>query len=161
MSAPDATRQLASALGRIPSGLFILTALQHAAETGLLISWVQQCSFEPPLVTLVLKRGRYIGEWMRNGAAFTINILDEAQSDMIGHFGRGFEEGAPAFDGIDIERRTNAAPVLTECLGFLDGRLIACHPAGDHEVFLCQVVHGELRGEGRPMVHVRKSGMHY
>ncbi len=161
MSVPDAPRQLAAALGRIPSGVFILTVRHQEAETGLLISFLQQCSFNPPLLTLALKCGRYVGDWIRQGAAFTINILDEAQSDMIGHFGRGFDAGEAAFEGIDLERRADRAPVLAESLGYLDGRLVACHPAGDHDIYVCEVIHGAMLGEGRPMVHVRKSGMHY
>jgi flavin reductase (DIM6/NTAB) family NADH-FMN oxidoreductase RutF len=161
MNLPDAQRRFAAALGRIPSGLFILTVRRGESETGLLVSWVQQCSFEPPLITLVLKRGRYIGDWIQQGGSFTLNILDEAQSDMIGHFGRGFEEGAAAFDGLDIERRPDAAPILAESLAYLDCRLVMRHAAGDHDIYLCEVIHGELRGDGRPMVHVRKSGTHY
>jgi flavin reductase (DIM6/NTAB) family NADH-FMN oxidoreductase RutF len=161
MSVPEAQRQLVAALGRIPSGVFILTVRNQEAETGLLISFVQQCSFDPPLLTLALKRGRYVGNWIQQGAPFTINILDEAQSDMIGHFGRGFDAGEAAFEGIDLERRADRAPVLLESLSYLDCRLVACHPAGDHDLYLCEVVHGAMLSEGRPMVHVRKSGMHY
>ena len=48
MSASD---EAILALGRVPSGLFILTAGNGPTETGLLASWVQQCSFDPPRLT--------------------------------------------------------------------------------------------------------------
>ena len=32
-----------AALGRIPSGLFVLTLRHGGRETGMLASWVQQC----------------------------------------------------------------------------------------------------------------------
>ena len=54
----DPHKQLAAALGRVPSGLFVLTIRRGSAETGMLVSWVQQCSFDPPLVSLAVQRGR-------------------------------------------------------------------------------------------------------
>jgi flavin reductase (DIM6/NTAB) family NADH-FMN oxidoreductase RutF len=154
-------KQLAAALGRIPSGLFVLTARQGEAETGMLASWAQQCSFEPPLVSVALQRGREVGAWLGVGAVFTLNILDDTQTDMIVHFGRGFPLAAPAFTGLDVERGGEGGPVLTEALAYLECRVVARHPAGDHELLIGEVLRGRLLSEGHPMVHVRKSGMHY
>src|SRR6516165_8796718 len=94
-------RLLAAALGRIPSGLFIVTAGRDGCETGMLASWVQQCSFAPPMLSLAVKQGRYLAGWLTEGTAFTVNILERDQSDMIAHFGRGFFLGEPAFEGVE------------------------------------------------------------
>jgi flavin reductase (DIM6/NTAB) family NADH-FMN oxidoreductase RutF len=154
-------RQLTAALGRIPSGLFILTIRHAAAETGVLVSWVQQCSFEPPQLTLALKRGRSVADWLTPAATFVLNILDDTQTDMVAHFGKGFKLGEPAFEEVEIERIGELPPVLAEALGYLACRVIACHSAGDHDLIVAQVVSGKMLGEGHPMVHVRKSGAHY
>ena len=156
----EAQRQLAAALGRIPSGLFILTARRGAAETGMLASWIQQCSFEPPLLTVALQRGREIGAWLTEGAAFTLNVLDDTQTDMIVHFGRGFALDQPAFTGLEVEPG-EGGPILVEALACLECRVVARHPAGDHELIVGQVLRGRLLSEGHPMVHIRRSGMHY
>ena len=74
MTETDPHRQLASALGRIPSGLFILTARRGAAETGMLASWVQQCAFEPPHLSLAVKRGRPVLDWLTEGTTFTVTL---------------------------------------------------------------------------------------
>src|SRR5262249_14596361 len=44
MTPQDEQMQLAAALGRVPSGLAILTIRNGDQETGMLVSWVQQCS---------------------------------------------------------------------------------------------------------------------
>jgi flavin reductase (DIM6/NTAB) family NADH-FMN oxidoreductase RutF len=161
MNLPEPQRQLGAALGRIPSGIFVLTVRHGGRETGMLASWVQQCSFEPPQVTAAVKRGRYVGDWLAAGAPFTINILDETQTDMVSHFGRGFDSDEPAFEGLEVQRRPDAAPVLEEALAYLDCQCVASHPAGDHTLFIARVLGGRLLADGRPMVHVRKSGFHY
>lgn len=157
-----ATDEIGPILGRVPSGIFILTATgEEGYETGMLASWVMQAGFEPPMVTVCVKQGRYVEEWLSAGRPFNLNVLSEDQKDLLGHFGRGFEPGEPAFEGLKVSRCSRGLPVLSDSIGWLE-----CEPAesltsGDHHIFLAQVTGGKLISEDRPMVHVRKSGLHY
>jgi flavin reductase (DIM6/NTAB) family NADH-FMN oxidoreductase RutF len=161
VSAGDPHKQLAAALGRIPSGLFILTARRDEAETGMLASWAQQCSFTPPLLSVALQQGRGMAGWLTDDSWFTLNILDDTQTDMIAHFGKGFAPGEEAFAGLAVERPESGGPVLSEALAYLECRVRSRCPAGDHVLFVGECVRGRLLGEGQPMTHVRKSGFHY
>ena len=161
LDSTDSNRKLASALGRVPSGLFILTVRRGPAETGMLVSWVQQCSFQPPRLSVALQRGRALNSWLVEEASFVLNILDDTQTDMIAHFGKGFDPGQPAFEGLEVDLGAAAAPVLSEALAFLECRVVSRLVAGDHDLFIAEVLAGQLLGEGHPMVHVRKSGFHY
>src|SRR5215210_787249 len=124
MKADDPQRQLAAALGRIPSGLFILTVARDGIETGMLASWVQQCSFDPPQLTVAVQRGREIATLLTAGTAFTLNILEVSQTDMIVHFGRGFALKDAAFTGLDVRREPPKGPVLNEALAYLECRVV-------------------------------------
>jgi flavin reductase (DIM6/NTAB) family NADH-FMN oxidoreductase RutF len=161
MNDADKRKQFQIALGRVPSGLFILTIRHGDAETGMLTSWVQQCSFDPPQVSLALKQGREVGAWLTPDALFVLNILDDSQTDMIGHFGRGFALNEPAFEGLEIERPDDGPPVLREALGYLVCRVASRCAAGDHDLIIARVIGGGLLNEGHPMVHIRKNGTHY
>lgn len=161
MKDAEPQRLLAAALGRVPSGLYVLTARHGDAETAMLVSWVQQCSFEPLQISLALKRGRAIDDWLTENAVFVVNILDDSQTDMVAHFGRGFALGEPAFEGLEVDRADGRPPVLIEALAYLACRVAARNAVGDHDLVIAQVTEGRLLNEGQPMVHVRKSGMHY
>ena len=153
---------LALALGRIPSGLFILTARQGERETGMLASWVQQCSFEPPQLTVCVRRDREVIDWLTAGAPFTVNILAEGQQGLISHFGKGFALNEPAFTGLQVERPEGEAPVLREALGYLLCRVAGRHLVGDHKLIVGTVVGGGVHlHDARPRVHVRKNGLRY
>ena len=102
---------IAGALGLVPSGLFILTTGNHQTETGMLASWVQQCSFDPPQITVAVKRDRFIHDLLTNGAVFAINILAAGQTDLIKHFGKGFDRGQPAFEGLAFQH-VESIPIL-------------------------------------------------
>lgn len=152
---------VAQVLGRIPSGIYILTARSGIEETGMLASWVMQAGFEPPMVSVAVKKGRYVADWLRAGRPFVLNVVPEGQAKTLQHFGRGFAPGEPAFEGLDISRTPQGLAVLAGCLGHLE-----CEPAGsidsaDHHLFLARVTGGSLARDEKPMVHVRKSGLKY
>lgn len=157
----DVGKTLAAALGRIPSGLFVLTARHGTHETGMLSSWVQQCSFDPPQVSAAIRKGREVLDWLTDGGAFVLNILGEGQKSLLAHFGKGFEAGEPAFDGLEVRRSAETAPVLLACHAYLDCRVAGRFDAGDHVLVIGRVVGGAVLHDGRPATHVRKSGTHY
>jgi flavin reductase (DIM6/NTAB) family NADH-FMN oxidoreductase RutF len=161
MQTGDPHKSLASALGRIPSGIFVLTLARAGIETGMLASWVQQCSFQPPMVTFAVQRGRAIAEHLPTDAVLTLNILEANQTDMIAHFGKGFALADNAFQEIDIRRAAPHGPILAEAHAYLFVRVVSCVPTGDHELYIGEVSAGSLLEEGQPMVHIRKNGLHY
>ncbi len=161
MQTTDPQKSLGAALGRIPSGVFVLTLTTESVETGMLASWLQQCSFNPPMVSFAVQRNRPIAPLLVAGSPITINILEAAQTDMIAHFGKGFALSDNAFTSLDVEPMKPHGPVLSEAHGYLLGVVRAQISAGDHELFLAEITAGKLLEEGQPMVHIRKNGFHY
>ena len=156
---------IARVLGRIPSGLSILTARNDAGqETGMLVSWVQQAAFDPPLITVVLNRERYVHEWLDRTQCAALNLIGETQQALISHFGKGFKPGEAAFEDVPIHRGESGVPLLSGALGFLEGRLAGKLPAGDHVVYLLEILGAGIGPESageRPFVHLRKNGFRY
>ncbi len=152
---------LAAVLGRLPSGLFILTARRDDRETGMLASWIMQAGFNPPMITVALGIDRVLARWLAEGTRFAVNVLAADQRRMLGHFGRGFEEHELAFEGIDVRRPAHGIPLLAGAVGSL-----ICEPqshldSGDHRIFLARIISGHLDSERPPLVHVRKNGLRY
>ncbi|MCS7020619.1 MAG: flavin reductase family protein [Gemmataceae bacterium] len=155
------TPPYAAALGRIPSGLFVLTACQQPHEAGLLVSWVQQCSFVPPRLTVAVRQGRWLLEWLQPGRPFVLNVLGEGSRELVAHFGKGWEPGTDPFQGVAVQRHGHPAPVLCQAHAYLVCQTVAHFPAGDHVLVLAEVTGGAVLHDGRPTVHIRKSGLHY
>jgi flavin reductase (DIM6/NTAB) family NADH-FMN oxidoreductase RutF len=162
---PELRETIGAVLGRTPSGLFILTTrAADGRETGLLASWVQQASFEPPMVTVAVNRRRYLHDWLDDSPEIALNLVGEGQKQFLKHFGAGFEPGAPAFEGLQIRRGETGVPLLAEALGYLEGSVRGRMETGDHVVYAVEVV-GAGEGPGfsqtPPWVHVRKNGFNY
>ena len=161
MSAGTDDDAMAAALGRIPSGLFILTMKSADRETGMLASWVQQCSFDPPQLTAAIRKSRDVLAWLRAEATFTVNVIPEGGKALVAHFGKGFELGEPAFEGVEVHREADAPPILQSAHAYLVCRVATQIEVGDHVLVVGRVVAGKVLHPGHPTVHVRKSGLRY
>ena len=152
---------LAKALGKIPSGLYILTVRSGERSTGMLASWVQQAGFDPPMLTVAIGLGRYVGDWVADSGRFTLNQLPHGSKHLLRHFGHGFAPDAEAFEGISLRSEGKGGPVLEEALAYLDLEVAKELESGDHRIFLARVVGGAVSTEGEPFVHLRGNGLHY
>lgn len=156
-----------AALGRIPSGLSILTVrdseVDSARATGMLASWVQQAGFDPPMVTVALARTRFVLDWARASGRFVLNTVPAGNKAMLRHFGKGFGPDDSAFEGVGLARPDEpAGPVLAGAMSYLVVEVAGEVGGGDHVVLLGKVVGGGLIDEdATPMVHVRGTGKHY
>lgn len=162
---PDRLNQVASVIGRLPSGLCILTARSAAGQTtGMLASWVQQASFDPPCVTVAVNRKRFLNAWLSGTRHLALSIIGEGQKQFLGHFSKGFEPGENAFEGLSVSHAANGCPVLLDALGWLAGDVIGHVEAGDHFVYAVEIQeagHPANLDQSRPWVHIRKSGLSY
>lgn len=152
---------LAAALGRIPSGIYILTARHGDESTGMLASWVQQAGFDPPTVSVAIGRQRYLCEWLSAGAPFALHVVGHHQTNLMKHFGRGFERGQAAFEGLVVRSSAQQVPLLDEALAYLECAPRGHVDSGDHRVFLAEVTGGDVPHPGEPLVHLRRSGLKY
>ena len=160
---PELTR-LGQALGRVPSGLYILTVRHDGKSTGMLASWVQQAGFDPPMVTVAVNADRFVGDWIERSGRFALNQIATGSKALIRHFGRGFAADAPAFEGLapPDEEMARGGPILEGAMAFLDAEVVGRLAGGDHHVFLARIVAGGvLHPEAEPLVHVRANGFHY
>jgi flavin reductase (DIM6/NTAB) family NADH-FMN oxidoreductase RutF len=149
-------------LGRIPSGIFVLTVGTGARATGMLSSWVMQAGFDPPMVSVAVKLGRPACDRMSEGQPFVLNVVGQSQTSLMKHFSKGFEPGEPAFEGLDITHCARGVPILKAAIGHLECEPISHIDSGDHRVFLAKVVRGKLRdADAKPRVHIRTSGAKY
>jgi flavin reductase (DIM6/NTAB) family NADH-FMN oxidoreductase RutF len=147
-------------LGRLPSGLFVLAARRGDEDDGMLTSWVMQAGFEPPMISIALRKDRRLAQWLAGGTPFVLNLLAEEQLSLVRHFGRERAAGT-VFAGIAHHRTPAGLPVLDGTVGYLECEPTGKIDSGDHHVFLARVLAGHLSSSARPIVHIRKNGLKY
>lgn len=65
----------ADALERLPSRRFLLTAAHAASRNGMLVSRVQHCADEPPIVAVSVRKGHPLSPLIRDTAVFGLAEL--------------------------------------------------------------------------------------
>lgn len=148
------------ALARVPSGCSILTVENAGRPTGVLVSWIQQASFDPPMVTVCLRKGRPAAAMLASTRRFLLNVIGEGDTTLLRHFARGFSPDEDAFAGIQTHS-TAFGPAIDAAVAALGCDLDSQVAAGDHMLFLAVVRAADAVQGARPLVHIRKSGLSY
>jgi flavin reductase (DIM6/NTAB) family NADH-FMN oxidoreductase RutF len=152
---------LALALGRIPTGLYIVTARDGERDIGFVGSLVMQVGFEPPVVCVAIGVDRPHLAAVRASKHFALCVLDKGTEKLMGRFFKPHPPGKSAFDGLAHHRAGRGSPVLDDALAWLECKLVGEHATGDHVVVFGEVLEGGLAREGDPAIHLRKNGLAY
>ncbi len=158
---PTSDVSIGEALGRVPSGLFIVSTVdEHGAAMGFLASFVQQVSFTPPTVAIAVSGERGHLEAIRASKRFAVSVLGEDDKGLMKPFFKKPEDGSP-FDDVESHAPSGSVPVLDDALAWLDCRWAGEHNAGDHVVVFGVVESASKTKEGEPLTHTRKNGLKY
>jgi flavin reductase (DIM6/NTAB) family NADH-FMN oxidoreductase RutF len=153
---------IAAALGRIPSGLFVVTARRDGQETAFLASWIMQAGFRPPSLSVAVGRDRPALAFLREaGSRFAVSVIGEGERGMLGPFTRGVAPGPDALANLGLESGPAGQAVLKGCLAWLECRSTGGLETGDHVVVTAEITAAGGRLAGEPTVHVRRSGLDY
>lgn len=152
---------LGGALGRLPSGLYIVTAGQGPAAQGMLASWVQQCGFDPPSVSVAIGRDRGLSPLLVPGAKFAVHVIREGQKDLLRHFGKGTAPGPEGFAPLPVRLSEDLPPLLEDAHAHLLCEVSGRFTVGDHDLVTGTALAGRLDSEGEPWTHVRRNGFRY
>ena len=156
------TQRIGSALGRIPSGLFILTAWNEDRRMGMLVSWVQQVSFKPPLISVAVAKTRSIMPLISESKQFGLCQLPQDDKAIMRKFSGPIDPADDPFLGLELINNTvTRIPILANTLAYLECE-VTCHldVDGDHNLFVGRVKGGNYLS-GEPHVHLRKNGFSY
>ena len=154
---------LQKALGRISSGLYIITAQKGEVTSAMLASWISQASFQPLGFTVAVAKDRAIESLMQVGDTFVLNILEEGKHlGLMKHFLKRFEPGADRFAGIRTRPADNGSPILADALAYLECEVSSRMEVSDHWIVYCTVSAGKVSDpDGMTAVHHRKVGNYY
>lgn len=157
------TKENAWAVGKIPSGLFIVTARSGSGDRdGFLGSWIQQVSFEPLLITMAIKAGRPFFDILQAEGRFCVNIIGKENGGALKPFWGAYKPGEDALAQVPHRVTTRGSMVLDGAMGALECRVREILKPGDHHLVIGEVEEAlTLKPEDKPMTHIRPSGLDY
>lgn len=133
---PNAFRQV---MGRFATGVTVVTTALGERRAGITVNAFCSVSLEPPLVLICIEQRNYTHDLLTQAGRFAVNFLTSRQADVSRCFAAPGDEKQATFCGVATHTEATGAPIFDECLAFVDCRLVAVYPGGDHSIIIGQV----------------------
>jgi flavin reductase len=132
---------LRSVLGRFGTGVTVLT-VGGTNTHGMTANSFTSVSLDPPLVLACVAKSALMHDAILEARSYAVSILGAHQERLARYFAdRRRPKGVDQFDVTDWFPGTfSNAPLLVGSLAWLECRLAEVHDAGDHSIFVGQVL---------------------
>jgi flavin reductase (DIM6/NTAB) family NADH-FMN oxidoreductase RutF len=141
-------------MGHFVTGVTIVTSRDPGtgAPCGLTANTFTSVSLEPTLVLTCVDREADSHDCIAEAGYFAINLLPVGEEDLSRRFAT--MEMEAKFSGVAHRTEVTGAPILEAAMGWLDCRVWATYPGGDHTIFVGEVLAGDAYDEA-PLIYYR------
>jgi flavin reductase (DIM6/NTAB) family NADH-FMN oxidoreductase RutF len=141
-------------MGHFVTGVTIVTATEPATgePCGLTANAVASVSLDPALVLVCVDHAADSHDRILAAGFFAVNVLSEDQERLSRRFSTW--NTPEKFGGVPIHRAVTGAPILDAALAWIECRIWATYPGGDHTILVGEAVGGDAR-EGSPLIYYR------
>jgi flavin reductase (DIM6/NTAB) family NADH-FMN oxidoreductase RutF len=127
----------------------VITTKWGPKMNGMSAAWVSRASEQPFLAMASIYKENYSHDLIKNSGIFAVNYLREGQQSLAIHFGKQSGREVDKFRKVPFFTEKTGAPILKDCLAYLDCRVIKEMDSGDHTIFLGEVLGGRVLAPGR------------
>ena len=138
-----------TALGKMTYGIYVLTTAAQEKMNGMIASWVSQVSHDPPLVMVTVHPSRYSHTLIVQSGAFVLHMLGADRKDFLKRF-KG-PDPMEKFAGIKWSKGKTGAPILEDCIAWIECRVKSRLSPGNHSLFIGQIVDAKTVSENVAM----------
>lgn len=150
---PFSGREFRTALGTFATGVTVITTRGADHDYGMTANAFSSVSLDPPLVLVCVISGTEGAQTIARNGVFAVNILSEQQEPISRYFSsRDRPRGREAFSEVSHRRGATGSPIVDGVAGYLDCRLAASHEAGDHVIFIGEVLALGVEPDARPLL---------
>jgi flavin reductase (DIM6/NTAB) family NADH-FMN oxidoreductase RutF len=133
--------------GQFATGVSVVTTTSQGKIAGITINAFCSVSLDPPLILVCVDLGSNTLSYIRESGRFAVNILSNQQEQLSRCFAVASQERYQHFCHASFHTAATGAPIIDDVLAFIDARVVAEYPGGDHAIFLGEVVAMGTNGE--------------
>ncbi|GAC1659210.1 MAG: hypothetical protein NVS4B3_27200 [Gemmatimonadaceae bacterium] len=139
-------------------GVYVIGVARGRRHNAFTAAWVMQVSFDPLLVAVCINPEHASYALLREGRAFSVNVLRAGQLEIARHFGTRSGRAGDKLGTIAWRPARTGSPILVDALAYVECRVTRTVRSGDHRVVLGTVISGAiLNGGAMPMTY-RETG---
>jgi flavin reductase (DIM6/NTAB) family NADH-FMN oxidoreductase RutF len=145
--------QFRNVLSNWASGVTIVTSRAGERVQGMTVSAFSSVSLDPPLVLVCADKQAITHGIIQESKVFSVSVLAAGQSELSNRFASKKDEDR-RFEGLGCEDGSTGCPRIPGALAWLDCRVVEAVDAGDHVVYIGEVVAAE-GGTAQPLLYFR------
>ncbi len=147
------TAEFRRVLGHWATGVSVVAAQPPGGvPCGLTINAFCSVSLQPPLVLVCVDKSADSHAGIARAGAFSVNVLASDQERLARHFAA--DDVREKFVGVAYHAERTGAPILDGVLAWVDCRTWYTHDAGDHTIYVGEVLAAAAR-EHTPLLYYR------
>ncbi len=150
-------KEISLAQRHIINGVFVISSKLGERVNAMTAAWVSRASFEPPLITVSIGKTRFTHDMVMKSGVFAVNVLGPDNMETGKHFGMKTGWKTDKFAGVEYDAKATGSPVLRNCIAWMDCRVVSHHDAGDHTLFIGEVLDGGVLREASPLIYDKES----
>ena len=155
-------KDIGHVLACIPQSIYVMTAEHEQRQRGVMVSWVQQAGFDPPMVLVALRKGNDIVPLIHDSRCFALSQIVEDDRLAWKKFSHRPADDDNPLDAFEIERRVTGAPILKRAAAFMDCTLIRhLDIDGDHDLYVGLIRDGQVYDAESITIRLRNDGFAY
>ncbi len=124
---------------KFATGVTILTVRDGETIHGMTANAFASVSLSPTLVLACIETGNTTHDFVSRAGNFAMNILSAEQETLAKRFAKQIAAPTEPFADIAYHSAATGAPILDDCVAYVDCRVVAAHVAGDHTIFVGEV----------------------
>jgi flavin reductase (DIM6/NTAB) family NADH-FMN oxidoreductase RutF len=148
-------------LRKLEYGVYVVTMGKGKDGNAFTASWLTQVSSEPPMVAMAVNNKHQSARLLNEHDSFVVHLIGENQKEFAKIYYGPAESGYEKLKAKDIsDSPGTGSPLLGGAAGYLDCRIVKRVPAGNHTVYLGEVLAASLDDDTR-ILTTTSSGMNY
>jgi flavin reductase len=147
------SKDFRATVGTFATGVTVVTTRGEEHSYGMTANAFSSVSLDPPLVLVCVMSHSEGSEHIERNGCFAVNVLHAQQEPISRYFAsRDRPRGRDAFREVPHRIAASGSPILEGAVGYLDCRLHTKHDAGDHEIFIGEVLELGFDPAGEPLL---------
>jgi flavin reductase len=147
------TKDFREAVGAFATGVTVVTTRGEEHDYGMTANAFSSVSLDPPLVLVCVMANSEGSEHIERNLCFAVNVLHAEQEPLSRYFAsQDRPRGRDAFRDVPHRTASSGSPILEGAVAYLDCRVHIDHEAGDHRIFIGEVLELGFEPAGAPLL---------
>src|SRR5438552_9398545 len=153
-------------LWKMPSGLYVVGSTDGAERRNVMtLNWATQVSFDPKWIAIAVEHDAFTHELIEAGGVFSLCMISREDRAIVRKFTKRVDVDLAALtlNGFAyLDGPATGAPVLAQCVAYVEGEVRQPVAVGDHTLFLAEAANAAFwQDEETEVLRMEDTRMNY